>query len=89
VWNEEKGGISLNTWNYKGEVIYITSRRYLLPKGWVPVAWNPNGTRLLVASNREIRLWSPASPNAVGEIGPMPKGITIGEYAWLAGPAKL
>lgn len=92
VWNEQGGGIGVGAWNNKGEVIYSGSRRYTLPVGWTPATWNPDGTQLLVwgpGPGRKIGLWSPAKPNSIKVIGLLAKKFAIGDFAWLAKPAKL
>lgn len=90
VWNEAKGGIGVSTWSGKGEVIYSSSRRYILPAGWTPAAWNPPGTNLLVWGDKtqKIGLWSPANPKSIHVIGMLPTKLMIGEFIWLAKPAK-
>jgi hypothetical protein len=91
LWNEHQGsGLAVWTWHDKAEVIYSSSRRYALPAGWVPAAWNPAGTQLLVRKpGREIGLWSPARPHSVKVIGSLQKSTDIGQFSWLAKPAKL
>jgi len=66
-------------------------RRYTLPAGWSPATWNTTGTQLLAwgPGSDQIGLWSPARPHSIEVIGSLPKGVTIGEFAWLAKPAKI
>ena len=91
TWNEDGGGIGVASWADKGEVIYSGSRRYTLPAGWSPATWNTTGTQLLAwgPGSGQIGLWSPARPHSIEVIGSLPKGVTIGEFAWLAKPAKI
>jgi hypothetical protein len=91
LWNDHQGaGLAVWTWTNKAEVIYSKARRYALPTGWVPAAWNPAGTTLLVRKpGHELGLWSPARPHSVKAIGSLPKSSAIGGFAWLAKAAKL
>lgn len=90
MWNEHKAGLAI-TGNARGEVIYDRGRRYMLPAGWFPQTWNPDGTTLLVerVDYTAIGLWSAARPHTVKVIGPLPKHTMIGPFRWLDHPARL
>jgi hypothetical protein len=92
IWNEYGGGVGIGTWGNKGEIVYSASRSYRLPSGWTPAAWNPSGTQLMVwgpGPGQQIGLWSPAKPDSIKVIGSLGKQLTIGQFVWLAEPAKL
>jgi hypothetical protein len=89
VWSANAPDLVVTAWPLKAEAISSGGRRMLLPAGWFPMAWNPAGTRLLVASTKSLGLWAPASPARVRTIGALSPGVEVGTASWLDRPASL
>lgn len=89
VWSANAPDLVVTSWPLKAEAISSNGKRKLLPAGWFPMAWNPAGTKLLVASKTSIGLWAAASPAVVHTIGPLSPGVVAGIASWLGLPASL
>jgi hypothetical protein len=94
VWGTHAPGIVISTWG--GNAEYISQGHHiLLPHGWAPLSWSPDGQELLVirpnpgAAGEEIGLWDELRPRIVTNIGRVASGFVITEAAWLARPASL
>jgi hypothetical protein len=83
VWSANAPDLVVASWPLKAEAISSNGKRKLLPAGWSPMAWNPAGTRLLVASKTSIGLWAPANPAVVHIIGPLSPGFVVGIASWV------
>jgi hypothetical protein len=89
VWSANAPDLVVAAWPLKAEAIGSSGRRRLLPAGWFPMAWNPAGTKLLVASKTSIGLWAPDRPGAVRTIGPLSPGVEVAAATWLNRGASL
>ena len=71
------------------EILSMSGRvKAILPEGWVPACWNPQGSKLLVITRnqRRIGIWLPANPGRVQNLGALP-GQAIQECSWTSRPA--
>jgi hypothetical protein len=89
VWSASAPDLVAATWPLKAVAIGRHGARTRLPDGWFPMAWNPLGTRLLVASKTEIGFWKPSRPATVRVIGPLSPGVEVGTATWLKHRASL
>ncbi|GEM_PF-5056028 len=64
------------------EVLYLTGRRQMLPPGWRPLAWSPDGRQILLFGHRSLALWSPRAPTRITVIGPVNRGYFVTSAEW-------
>jgi hypothetical protein len=88
VWGAQAPALVLRSIAGRGEVQFLSGRRELLPAGWKPLAWNPGGRQLLIASSTHLGIWALARPGHVSVIGTISRGYGIWQAEWLSGPAK-
>ena len=69
------------------ELLFLSGKRELLPAGWRPLAWNPAGSKILMASRTSLRIWSLSQPHQVQLVGPVSHGYSIIGGEWLRSPA--
>ena len=89
VWSANAADLVVASWPLKAEAIGSNGKRKLLPAGWFPLAWDPAGTKLLVASKTSIGLWAPAHPAVVHVLGPLSPGVVVGPASWVQKRAPL
>jgi len=89
AWGEHAPGVAVAFPSHVAELLYPGGGRELLPRGWQPLAWNPDGTRLLMQSGAALGVWSAKTPSQVTRIGGITPGVQILQATWLARPAPL
>lgn len=86
TWNEHAPGLAVNNWTGRGKVI-SPSKDVPLPKGWMPAAWSPSGSELLVRGpGSGLGIWKPDHPSTVRVIGALASSDTVVEFQWLSKP---
>jgi hypothetical protein len=92
IWGDAtRTPIAVSGWNSHSEILNPDGSETPLPPGWVPEAWNPSGTMLLVfklGSSPGIGLWSPRFPRKIHPLGSFSPRVQVGQVAWLAQPAR-
>lgn len=61
----------------------------MLPRGWLPLSWNPAGNQLLVQRGALLGLWSGRAPYHVAVLGKTSRHFTVLNVYWLANRAPL
>jgi hypothetical protein len=89
AWGQHAPALALAFPAHAAELLYPNGRRQLLPSGWQPLTWNPDGTQLLMQSAHALGIWSMSSPGQVTRIGPSTPGVQILQADWLAKKAPL
>jgi hypothetical protein len=86
TWSERAFGLAVNNWTGDSKII-SPGGHSLLPKGWMPAAWNPSGSELLVRGPRSsLGIWRPDHPTSVRVIGTLISSVTVVEFQWLSKP---
>jgi hypothetical protein len=75
--------------SHVAELLYPDGRRELLPGGWQPLAWSPDGTQLLMQAGAALGVWSMNMPRQVTRIGGITPGVQILQATWLTRKAPL
>ena len=91
-WAPTAANIAAIGWNETASVIGPNGRITRLPRGWVPQAWSPAGTELLVwgpGTPGNLGLWSPKHPKVIVKIGEPSAKVQLGEFVWLSSKVKL
>lgn len=83
AWGQHAPALALAFPAHAAELLFPDGHRRLLPLGWQPLAWNPEGTELLMQSARALGIWSVASPGQVTRIGTSTPGVQILQADWL------
>jgi hypothetical protein len=87
IWGE-RALLAVDSWNDTAEIIRPGKQPERLPTGWLPAAWSPAGTQLLVRSiNHRLGIWSPRQPGHIRVLGTIPRHIQVPVIAWLSKPA--
>lgn len=89
AWGQHAPALALAFPAHTAELLFLDGHRQLLPPGWQPLAWNPQGTELLMQSARALGIWSVRSPGRVTRIGAITPGLQILQADWLARKARL
>jgi hypothetical protein len=89
VWGEHAPAVAVAFPSHVAELLYPDGRRKLLPRGWQPLAWSPDGTRLLMQAGAALGVWSMNTPGQVTRIGGITPGVQILQATWLARKAPL
>ena len=89
AWGQHTPALALAFPAHAAELLFLNGHRQLLPRGWQPLAWNPQGTELLMQSARALGVWSMTSPGQVTRIGPSTPGVQILQADWLTKKAPL
>ena len=86
TWSERAFGLAVNNWAGDSKII-SPGRDLLLPKEWMPAAWNPSGSELLVRGPRSsLGIWRPDHPRSLRVIGTLTSSATVVEFQWLSKP---
>jgi hypothetical protein len=89
AWGEHAPAVAVAFPSHVAELLYPDGRRELLPRGWQPLAWNPDGTQLLMQAGAALGAWSMQAPGQVTRIGGITPGVHILQATWLARRAPL
>jgi hypothetical protein len=89
AWGEHAPAVAVAFPSHVAELLYPDGRRQLLPRGWQPLAWNPDGTQLLMQAGAALGVWSMQAPGQVTRIGGITPGVQILQATWLARRAPL
>jgi hypothetical protein len=89
AWGQHAPALALAFPAHAAELLYLDGHRQLLPSGWQPLTWNPDGTELLMQSARALGIWSMSAPYRVTRIGASTPGVQILQADWLARKAPL
>jgi hypothetical protein len=89
AWGQQAPALALAYPAHAAELLFLNGRHQLLPLGWQPLAWSPDGTELLMQSARALGIWSMSTPGQVIRIGPIAPGVQILQADWLARKAPL
>jgi hypothetical protein len=89
AWGQHAPALALAFPSHAAELLFPDGHRQLLPLGWQPLTWNPDGTELLMQSARALGIWSVASPDQVTRIGAVTPGVQILQADWLTRKAPL
>lgn len=84
AWGEDAPAVAVAFPSHVAELLYPDGRRELLPRGWQPLAWNPDGTQLLMQDGAALGIWSMRAPGVVTRIGGITPGVQILQATWLA-----
>jgi hypothetical protein len=82
VWGEHAPAIVVPILHGR-TIAYFPRRQVKLPGRWRPLAWNANGTDLLVQSGTELGTWSPGSPRKIRLCVSLTKGFAVYQVSWL------
>jgi len=88
AWGPRAPALALRSPSGRAELLFLSGRREPLPAGWKPLAWNPAGSELLMASSTSLGIWSTTRPRSVRVIGPISRGYGIWDAVWLSAPAR-
>jgi hypothetical protein len=89
AWGQQAPALALAYPAHTAELLFLDGHHQLLPQGWQPLAWSPDGTELLMQSARALGVWSMSTPNQVTRIGPITPGVQILQADWLPRKAPL
>lgn len=89
AWGQQAPALALAYPAHAAELLFLDGHHQLLPLGWQPLAWSPDGTQLLMQSARALGIWSMSSPDQVIRIGSITPGMQILQADWLARKAPL
>jgi hypothetical protein len=89
AWGQHAPALALAFPAHAAELLFPDGHRQLLPAGWQPLTWNPDGTELLMQSARALGIWTVASPDQVTRIGAVTPGIQVLQADWLTRKAPL
>jgi hypothetical protein len=89
AWGQQAPALALAYPAHAAELLFLNGRHQLLPPGWQPLAWSPDGTHLLMQSARALGIWSVSAPGRVTRIGTVTPGVQILQADWLARKAPL
>ncbi len=89
AWGQQAPALALAYPSHPAELLFLDGHHQLLPLGWQPLAWSPDGTQLLMQSARALGIWSMSSPDRVIRIGTVTPGVQILQADWLARKAPL
>ncbi len=89
AWGQQAPALALAFPAHAAELLFPDGRRQLLPARWQPLAWNADGTRLLMQSATALGIWSRSAPGQVARIGAITRGVQILQADWLTRKAPL
>ena len=89
AWGQHAPALALAFPAHAAELLFLDGHRQLLPPGWQPLVWNPQGTELLMQSARAFGIWSVAAPHQVTRVGAITPGMQILQADWLTKKAPL
>ncbi|HEV2376483.1 MAG TPA: hypothetical protein VGS19_30460 [Streptosporangiaceae bacterium] len=80
-------GLDITGTGVASELITLSGHQTLMPYGWLPMCWSPDGTSLLVARGLTIGLWHLNDPAQVRVLGSTGRAGPLSGCAWLTKPA--
>ena len=89
AWGPAAPAVAVPMLKGPAELVYPSGRRERLPAGWVPLAWDPGGTRLLVLHGATLGVWSLGDPGHVRAAAVVSRGFQISQACWLAAKAPI
>jgi hypothetical protein len=89
VWGEQAPAVAVPLWQGSAELVFPNGERKQLPVGWIPLTWDPTGTRLLVLLGTTLGIWSLKTPGTVTALAKISPGFQIEEARWLTKQAPL
>ena len=79
AWGPRAPALTLRPPAGQAELRFLSGRREPLPAGWKPLAWNPAGRELLMASSTSLGIWSAARPAKCSlMVEPIPSRYRLG-----------
>jgi hypothetical protein len=80
-------GLALTGTGARAEMLTTSGKQTMIPPGWLPMCWNPDGTTLLVAHGSTIGLWRPNAPAHISPLGTTGRFGPLNGCSWLPRPA--
>jgi hypothetical protein len=80
-------GLALTGTGAHAEMLATSGKQTMIPPGWLPMCWSPDGTTLLVAHGSAIGLWHPRAPSRISPLGSTGHYGPLNGCSWLAVPA--
>jgi hypothetical protein len=86
-WNAAAPGIAVGGMTDRSEIVTTDGRETPLPRGWRPLCWSPDGSKLLVGRDTEAGVWRPGASDRVDSLGKTGGSGPLLGCAWLTRPA--
>jgi hypothetical protein len=84
VWGPRARALAISSPNGALRLLRPDGTVQSLPTSWYPLAWSPDGRRLLVQVDNVLELWTVGTPPAnARNIGPLSPGFGIRQASWM------